>query len=300
MSDFTIGKLAQIIHVVGDLGPADDFYREVFGAERFYQGFSPYEKRDASLMAIGNFTIEPMAASADGADYPVGRFYNRFGQRLHSIALNVKGVVPLAERLTANGVRTFGPGGVDPTDQQIPGVESIFTHPKDSHCLFEFVDFGPPVYAQSPRLEPGWDPTRWRHKPLGIQQDSHVTVIVRDVEVASRFFTDVLDAQAFHESAGDTISRFVLLGEETVVELAQPKDAFTRAGALLESTGEMVYSVSFTVADLDAAADHLTAHSVGIAERTESNLVLDPEDTLGAILQLTSEAVPGDPRLGGS
>jgi len=296
MSDFRIGKLAQVIHVVGDLGPADEFYRQVFGAERFYQGYSPYEKRDASLMLIGDFTIEPMAPSADGAEFPVGRFYERFGQRLHSIALNVTGVPDLVERLLAQGVRIFGPGGSDPTDQQIEGVHSIFTHPKDSHCLFELVDFGSPVHKMSPRLEPDWDPGRWVDKPLGVERASHVTVVVKDVEAASVFFTEGLGGVAFHDGSGATRSRFVLLGEETVVELAQPLDESSRAALDLASSGEIVHSICFKVADIDAAQAYLDECGIGVAERSEGGLVMDPADTFGALLSLTEADIPGDLR----
>jgi hypothetical protein len=293
LSDFTIGKLAQVIHVVSDLAPADKVYRDVFGGDCFYSGYSPYEKRDASLLCIGDFTIEPMAPAADGADFPVGRFQKRFGQHLHSIALNVKGVPALYEHLIANDVRVFGPGGTDPLNPPEGSANSIFTHPKDSHILMELVDFGPELMSLSPRLAPDWDPTHWRDShPLGIERASHITVVVKDVDAATRYFTDVLPGDAFHQAGS---SSFVLLGEETVLELQQPDGG--RAGADLDANGEIVHSVSLKVVDLDAAIGYLHENSIGLAERRDDAVLLDPADMFGALFWLTVADLPGDPRL---
>ena len=204
MSSFEIGKLAQVIHVTGELDAADAWYQDVFGGEQFYRGYSPYEMRDASLLAIGDFVIEPMApAATEGADQmPVGRFFHRFGAHLHSIAVNVKGIPELCEHLQANDIRVVGPGGSDPKNQERDDVQSIYTHPKDTHCLIEFVDFGGEVMAQSPRLDPDWDADRWRTEhPLGFSGASHITVLVRDLERATGFFGGVLGSRVFHEAA---------------------------------------------------------------------------------------------------
>ena len=299
---FTLGKLAQVIHVVEDLPGADALYRRVFGGERFYQGYSPYEKRDASLIAIGDFTIEPMSpADEEGADaMPVGRFFGRFGSHLHSIAINTKGVLELYEHLRSKGVRVFGPGGTDPTEQIDADVKSIYTHPKDSHCLLELVDFGGDVVASSPRAGDDWDPTRWRDEhPLGLVRPSHITVVVHDLEPATTFFTDVLDCPVFHEStrpSQGTASRFLLLGSETVVELAQPVGDGGRAAHDLSANGEIVHAVTLQVVDLDRAIDHVSSQGVTVVDRNEGTAVLDPTDCLGAIIGLTDMPLPGDPR----
>jgi catechol 2,3-dioxygenase-like lactoylglutathione lyase family enzyme len=290
-----------VFHVVDDLDPADAFYRRFFDGERFYRGYSPYERRDASLIAFDDFIIEPMTvADEDGADqFPVGRFHKRFGAHLHSIAINVRGVPELYEHLRSHGVRAVGPGGTDAADIGEYPAPSIYTHPKDTHCLIELVDFGPDGHPDSPRFQPGWDRARWRRHPLGFEGTSHITVVVRDVDRATGLFHDVLGCEVLHDdpsTAAGTASRFVLLGSETVVELAQPVLNGTRAAADLRANGEIVHAITFRVRDLDAAAAYAAERSVGVAERRDDTLVLDPLDTFGAVIALTTWRVPSDPR----
>lgn len=296
---YEIGTLAQVIHVVDDLDAADAFYRRFFDGECFYRGFSPFEKRDASLIAFDDFVVEPMTpASEEGAgQFPVGRFHTRFGSHLHSIALNVKGVPELYEHLRSHGVRAVGPGGTDAADIAENPTPSIYTHPKDAHCLLELVDFGPDGHPDSPRTRPGWDAARWRRHPLGLEGVSHVTVVVRDVDEATGFFHDVLGCEVVHDdpsTPAGTASRFFRVGSETVVELAQPLRNDGRAAEDLAANGEIVHGLTFRVADLDRAAAHVADQAVGVAERRDDTLVLDPADTFGAIIALTTWRLPDD------
>lgn len=298
---FDIGRLAQVIHVTDDLSGADSLYTGVFGGERYYQGYSQFEMRDASLIAIGEFVIEPMAPAAEpgAGQMPVGRFFGRFGAHLHSIALNVTGVPELYEHLVDNNIRVVGPGGADPTHMSDDGVQSIYTHPKDTHCLLEFVDFGGELMAGCPRLDAGWDATRWRDRhPLGLVGPSHVTVVVRDLDAATKFFVEVLGCHAFHEAPTNNhvASRFLLIGTETVLELNQPADETSRAGADLAANGEIVHSVTLRVLDLDAASAYLAASSITVVERSNDAIVLDPVDCFGALIRLTDAPLPNDPR----
>jgi catechol 2,3-dioxygenase-like lactoylglutathione lyase family enzyme len=300
---YEIGTLAQVIHVVDDLDPADAFYRRFFDAERFYHGYSPFERRDASLIAFSDFVVEPMTpAHEEGAEqFPLGRFHKRFGSHLHSIALNVKGVPELYEHLRSHGVRVVGPGGSDAADIADNPTPSIYTHPKDAHCLLELVDFGPDGHPDSPRTKPGWDAARWSDHPLGLVGASHITVVVRDVDQASGFFHEVLGCEVVHDdpsTPGGTASRFLLVGTETVVELAQPLRAGGRAAADLRANGEIVHALTFRVRDLERAAEYVASRSIGVAERGDDTLVLDPADTFGAVVALTTWRLPNDPRTG--
>jgi extradiol dioxygenase family protein len=304
MATFQFGLLSQVIHVVDDLAGARQLYGDVFGGLSFYEGHSPYELRDASIFSIGNLTVEPMSPSAtDGADQmPVGRFLGRFGPHLHSIAVNTIDVPALAAHLAENGIRVFGPGGRDFDDQPIDGVTSIYTHPRDSHCLLELVDFGGPLMSGSPRAEPSWETTYWQTEhPLGSDGLSHLTVVVRDLDVATDFFGRVLGCEIFHEgtaASGERVSRFVLFGSETVIELSQPMTSDGRMSADLVANGEILHSVTVRVLDLERAVSHLDDCRIGLVERSEAHVVLDPEKTFGAVLSLTVAGIPEDPREG--
>jgi len=86
-----IGKLFHIIHMTGDLPALEDWYDDVFSVRRGFldHNYMPGEKRDASLVVLGDCVIEPLAPAfrVDGWDtMPLGRFYQRFGNHWHSIA----------------------------------------------------------------------------------------------------------------------------------------------------------------------------------------------------------------------
>jgi catechol 2,3-dioxygenase-like lactoylglutathione lyase family enzyme len=293
MSDFSLGGLGQVIHVTDDLPRARRLYGDVFGGECYYEGYSPYEKRDASIYAIGDLTIEPMAPSAEpGAiDLPVGRFLTRFGPRFQSVAVCVSGVNELAEHLQASGVRVVGPGGVALADLPADGPRAIYSHPRQSHFLIEFVDFDGTgsLMPGNPRRAAGWDPGRWeREHPLGFTGDWHLTALVKDVDAALGFFTGVLGTPVLADVAATSSDRRarIGLGTELVVELFQPLDETSDAARSLATDGEGLGALSLSVRNLDAAADHLAAHGLSVAARTDSELVVDRLSTAGADLRL--------------
>ena len=56
------------------------------------------------------------------------------------------------------------------------------------------------------------------------------------------------------------------------------------------------HSLTFKVADLDRAAEHLKSQGVGIRSRTEDFLVTDPDTSINVPWGFTTHLVPGDPR----
>lgn len=293
MSDFELKGLGQVIHVTDDLARARSLYSGVFGGECYYEGYSPYEKRDASIYAIGDLTIEPMAPSGEeGAlDLPVGRFLRRFGPRFQSVAVCVSGVLELAEHLQANGIGVVGPGGMAIADLPTTGPRAIYSHPRQSHFLIEFVDFDGEggLMPNNPRRADDWDARRWElDHPLGIVGPSHITALVRDVGAALALFSDVLATPVLADVAergGERTAR-IRLGSELVVELLQPLDGSSPEAASLAADGEGLGGLTLLVRDLDAAAHHLADCGVALATRTDDELRLDRASTAGADLRL--------------
>jgi hypothetical protein len=54
--------------------------------------------------------------------------------------------------------------------------------------------------------------------------------------------------------------------------------------------------VTFQVADLGAAADHVASIGAGIVDRTDDTFLVDPADSFNALLAFTTANIPGDPR----
>jgi hypothetical protein len=109
----------------------------------------------------------------------------------------------------------------------------------------------------------------------------------------------VLGCDVFHETTAPiegTVSRFVLVGSETVVELAQPVGPDSAAGQDLAANGEILHAVTFRSVDLERAAAHLAEHSVSVTHRDDELLVADPTACQGARIALRATALPADPR----
>ena len=229
----------------------------------------------------------------------MSKFRTRFGQHFHSLAwyTDEGGIKPLFDQLRAMGVRVAKPGGgVWPEGDVDPGP-TIFTHPKDTFGQLEFVDVVN-WKDKDPRFGPGWDPTwhRDRH-PLGIHRVSHFTTIVADLQRATALYEQALQGRVVQKaSTPDRDSVFVVVGSETVVELAQPTSPTGRLADDLASNGELPHACTFTVRDLDAVERHMA--DVGVPRRGAGRryLTLNPADCFNALYRFTTTAIPGDPR----
>jgi catechol 2,3-dioxygenase-like lactoylglutathione lyase family enzyme len=293
-----VTRLFHVIHVVDDLAAAERWYDRLFGGRYFFRdNYSPVEQRDASLFAVGDFVLEPMMPRREpGADQkPVGRFHARFGSHLHSIAFYVRSLPEIWQRLRARGVRIVGDGG---GALDAPPAGAIYSHPRDTGGLLEFMQ-APADGGFDQRLQAGWSNAFWRDEhPLGIERCSHLTLVVSDLERARSLWVDVLEGRAFFERESrvyGTRSLFVAVGDEVVVELAQPLDAASAAGRELATNGEILHAASFRVRDLERAGGFLG--SLGLkAEARSGEIELGPEQALGARYRFLQAALPGDPR----
>jgi hypothetical protein len=294
---FKIGKLFHLTHVVSDLTAVDQWYDELFAVTRYYRGYEKLAGRDASLIAIGDVIMEPMmpARVANLQNQSVKKFHDRFGQHFHSIAWYVDNVQEISTQLDRHGLRLFNIVG----KQVKPGEESfaIWTHPKDTHGQLEFAVVG--KYTIDPRLQPAWSNTFWRGRhPLGIERASHITVVVRDLPSAKRLYCDIFNGKLIHEeeTAGRKRSAFVAVGEDTVVELAQPLSQTSPEGREMEQNGEGIYSVTFATADLQRASAFLKSRQLRPEPEGKETIVLDKDQAFGMVVGFTERKLPNDPR----
>jgi catechol 2,3-dioxygenase-like lactoylglutathione lyase family enzyme len=293
---FKIGKLFHLTQVVDDLERVDRWYDDVFSVERFYNGYEELAGRDASLIAIGDVIMEPMTpAKVEPLKNPsVKRFHERFGQHLHSVAWYVDDVQAISARLDGAGFRLFNLVGrqVKPPHK----AAAVWTHPRETPGQLEFA-----VYADSladPRMKPGWSTERWRKHPLGIEGASSIGIAVRDMTKAKRLYCDVLGGTLLHEEsiAGRKKSAFVAIGEDSVVELAEPLTDDSVEGRELGKNGEGIYSLNFKTNSLQRASEFLRSKGHRpIAEGNET-IVLDAEQAFGMRLGFTQRALPNDAR----
>jgi catechol 2,3-dioxygenase-like lactoylglutathione lyase family enzyme len=294
-----ITRLFHATHVVEDLARAEAWYDRVFAGRYFFRGnYSPVEQRDASIFAIGDFVLEPMAPAREpgASEKPVGRFHGRFGAHLHSIAFYVRSIPELWERLRARDVRVVGDGGGALAG---PPQGAIFTHPRDTGGLLEFMQTPTEPGFFDLRLQPGWSSAFWRDEhPLGIECCSHLTLVVRDLARSRALWVDILEGRPLLEResrARGTRSLFVAVGDEVVVELAQPSGAGGAADRELAANGEILHAACFRVRDLARAEKFLRELGLEL-ETADGELELGPEQAFGARYRFTQAALPGDPR----
>ncbi|MBI3303761.1 MAG: VOC family protein [Deltaproteobacteria bacterium] len=294
---FRIGKLFHLTHVVSDLDAADTWYDEVFAVWRFYRAYMKPAVREASLLTIGDFVMEPVQlARVPGAEQsPIGKFYARFGQRFHSIAWYVESVEETVAALTQHNIRLYdlvGNGVQAPVQ-----TTAVWTHPKDTHALLEFALIG--HFSIDARLQPGWSAAFWRDQhPLGIERASHITVLVRDLREAKAVYQDLLGGKLLHEeeTPGQKRSAFFAVGADTVIEAAQPLSAASPEGRDLEQAGEGIYAVTFKTQDLQRAADFLQSKQQRIEWQSPDALVLNRDDAFGMVIGFTQRRLPNDLR----
>jgi catechol 2,3-dioxygenase-like lactoylglutathione lyase family enzyme len=293
---FKIGKIFHLTHVVNDLAAVDRWFDEIFAVNRFYHGFEKLAAREASLVLIGDLVMEPvMLANVPDADRtPIGKFLARFGQHFHSIAWYVDDVGAMAADLGQHNLRLYDVTGrvVKPPLR----TEAIWTHPKETHALLEFAATG--NYITDPRLQPGWTTEPWRDHPLGIDRTSHITVLFGDLKVAKSLYVDLLGGKLLHESEtpGRKRSAFIAVGEDTVIEAAQPLSATSAEGRDLEANGEGVHAVTFKTLNLTRAAEFLKSKKQRIQAENANSFVLNVEDSFGMPMGFTDLPIPGDPR----
>ena len=186
-----VRELFHLMHVVDDFDAADGFFTSLFSPEvTMPKSWSDFDKRWASIGLVGpNFALEIMEPSKQEADQgsPIPKFFRRFGEHLHSIALYVDAddLAGVIESLWANGVRVVRPDGSPFGDGELGDLpRTVFTHGRDTCGQLELQVF-PGIH--DPRFTDGWSGDYWRvEHPLGIERMSHVTVVVRDVDRAAR------------------------------------------------------------------------------------------------------------------
>jgi len=298
---FKIGKLFHLTPLVASYAAADFFFSSVFAPVVMMRNYSDHWHRHGGIYVIADTSIEPMQPLAP----PPGkqgtswyRYMERHGPHVHNLAFWVDDVDGIARRLTDAGVRI--------TDGDAPGGGgTVFAHPKDTPAMLEFSQVGGEfsLGRADPRFAEHWPAFRnefWgtRH-PLGLRRLSHVTVVVHDADDAAGFYTDVLDAAALPDqpsTVGDAIARFVLVGEDTIVELAQPRDSASLIGQELASVGQCVTHATFTVRDVPAAHEHLVRVSAPVDAVHEHEVVLDRARTWNLEYRFTDRTLAGDPR----
>ncbi|HLG66461.1 MAG TPA: VOC family protein [Acidimicrobiales bacterium] len=292
-------ELFHFMQIVDDFDAAESFYDSLLDLETFGpKHYSDFDKRWASLSVVGpDFVLEIMEPSAAPEDQgaPLPKFRSRHGQHWHSLSwfVDADAMAGLIERLRGHGVRVISPY---PTDEGVPNT--IFTHPKDTFGQLEFqIRPEDAQHHRDPRFDEGFSAARWLEGPLHLERTSHLTTLVGDLDRAREFYEKCLEAATFHTaSTKDRDSAFLLVGTNTVVELAKPTRPDSRIGRDFAEHGEIPHAATFKVRDLAGVISHVERLGVGFERDDDATITLDPAQAFGAVVSFTEAALPGDPR----
>jgi len=293
---FKIGKLFHVTHVVDNLDATDRWYDDVFAVTRYYHGFAKAAGRDASLIAIGEVIMEPMSPAKveNLRNQSVKRFHDRFGQHFHSIAFYCDDIPAISTHLAKQNLKLWDVTGrvVTPPNEKF----AVWTHPKETHGQLEFAVIGDNTI--DPRLQPAWSNEYWRERhPLGIERASHITILVRDLAAAEKFYCDLLGSKVLErQEIPRKRSVFVAIGDDTVFELAQPTSANSREARDLEKNGEGVHALTFKTAHLARAADFLKSKQLRPEPDGSDSIVLGPDQAFGMVIGFTERRLQNDSR----
>jgi catechol 2,3-dioxygenase-like lactoylglutathione lyase family enzyme len=298
-----IREFFHLMQIVDDFDEASAAYEKLLSPQVFMaKSWSDFDKRWASLSVIGSDFVleimEPSKLDEDGQS-PLPKFHRRHGQHWHSMSwfVDAADLNPMMDRVREHGMRVIDPYSAMAGDQPYV-TRTFFTHPKETFGQLEFQGLEDGNDHRDPRFSPGFSSAYWRDEhPLGIERMSHITTIVSDLDRARGFYNDVLEAPVFYEeTTADRRSAFVKVGTDTVVELARPTSEGSRLAADMARHGELPHSMTFKVRDLDAAARHVDSVGIGIIERTDDTILLDPRALANALVGFTTRVLPNDPR----
>jgi hypothetical protein len=292
-----IGKLFHLTPLVDDLSAAEFFFVGLFSPICVYRDYSPHWHRDASMLIVADTVIEPMqpyppATGQKGTSW--FRYVDKYGPRVHNLAFYVQDAPALAQRFTDAGI-AITDGGVSST---------VFTYPRSTAPMLEIFEPGE-HRTTDPRFAAHWpafcDEFWTEGQSLGLRRLSHVTVVVADHRATARFYVDVLDSVKLPEQSSSVVgaeATFVMVGEDTVVELAQPMTKECPIRSDLETVGECVTGATFTVKDVDAVVARLAvAQRLPAWTQTACRIDFDRASTWNCQYTLTEDNLVGDPRV---
>ncbi|MGW0590583.1 hypothetical protein [Streptosporangium sp. NPDC002607] len=300
--DYGIGLMIHSVHMTDDVPTLNRFYEEVFGGLIYLGVDEPNwlenEDRWAGLIMISDLCIETMAPNfpVDSAK-PVGKFYSKFGQHLHSVGYKVDDLVGLGNRMIEQGVYIGAPGG-GKIQEMDPETLYFYPSPRDMSGLM--VELCRIDMLNDPRQLETWSSQvkMWEYgHPLTIKRLAHITLGVKDLDSAVDTYVNKIQAISVAKGIDDeTQSRYeiVQLGD-CLLQLAEPLDQDSDLGRHVARWGNMIYGITFRVVDLDSAESWLNRKGIRTNRIRPTMLAANPEDCYGAPYFFTTETIENDP-----
>jgi len=285
-----------------DLGEVEDWFERVFGCPSTNIS-ETFKGRETGSYPTTYSTFTPMADVLMDTIAPTLYVLNGVQQYASVDKPHLKTIGWFAEN--SEGVyRSLRGAGIAMVDQYAPrsagggAMPLYFTVPESAGLRHEVLPDFP--FALDHRNAPGWTPAAAPEGPLGLERCAFHTLLTDNPQRALHTLVDALGGRVIHEGRDEVIgaaASYVSLAD-SLLQVAVP-DQGTAAYADWTTTApdDTYHSLTWKVADLDRAAEHLKFQGVGIRSRTADTLVTDPDTSIGVPWGFTTRLVPGDPRV---
>lgn len=306
-SEYGIGQMVHVIHMTDDVRKLQAWWEDVFGGFSYMgidePNYLPIEDRHACLLMVRDLCIEVMAPAfneqgeVNSPQLPVGKFYSRFGQHLHSVGYFVDDIVGLGNHMIDNGIYIGKPGGGAVEKMDDPSLMYFYPSPKFTAGLM--VEISKHPMPNDPREKEEWSSLAkvTEHHPLTIERFSYVTLGVRDLDEAVKVYVNAFKAIPLEEGIDEDLgAKYATLHlGDCLLQIAQPLEPTSDLGQHVEKYGNFIYSLRFKVRDVDSAEAWLAQKDVKTSRPRPGLLVLQPNDTFNAPIFLSDEEIKGDP-----
>ncbi len=255
-------------------GPAR-WFADSLGAEIGKSEPEPGDTHWTTMLHIGPTAIALFAATQDDTTGTIGRYLDRYGAGLHSLAWRVADLEGAEARVREQGLTVTG------VNRE---ARHWFFHPKETYgILIELTDQGP-----SPR-RPATTPAP-RPAPAPAREIAWMTAVVNDTGAPRALLEELFGAQVVEGlPAGppEDETTVDLAISDVILRLVQPCSDTSRF-ALAPSARPGLHSMTLRVDDLDRVP-------VPLIERIGDRAWSAPADTLGLRLEWTTAAPPIGP-----
>lgn len=306
-SEYGIGQMIHVIHMTDDVAKLTAWWEDVFGGYTYMgvdePGYLPIEDRYATLLMVRDLCVEVMAPAmtdtgeVNSPQLPVGRFYSKFGQHLHSVGYFVDDIVGLGNHMIDNGIYIGKPGGG--AVEKIDDPELMYFYPSPKFTAGLMVEISKHRMPNDPREKDEWSSLEkvTSQHPLTIERFSFVTLGVRDLESAVDVYVKAFKAIPLVEGIDEDLgAKYVILHlGDCLLQIAQPLEPASDLGRHVEQYGNFIYSLRFKISDVDSAEAWLAKKDVKTSRPRPGLLVLEPNDTFNAPIFLSDEEIQGDP-----
>lgn len=279
-----IRDVSRVTHAVADREAALALYRDVFGAEVFYEGPLAPRKGDVTLLTLADTCVEIV----DPFDLGEGprSFLERYGGFLRSFTFKVDDAAAAAEHLRAAGIGVV---------EESPGHCAA-----DPDCTFgTFIEFSDADLPNDPRHEPGfYERTLEGGNALGAQRLWSITLLADDLDAVGEFFGGVLGGVFIGGRTNGiyaTASHFYVYERARISILKPRRDNNVLSSVIDRQGGQGLHTLAIIVRDLDESGRYLRSKGIGLLPDKALRHTVHPRSGLGTRLLLMPRPDPDDP-----